>query len=623
MAKGEDKENLNKTSNSNINNNLIHQNIRRNYSNHKNNHNYYNINNNNNTKCNNLANNTLTFNNKTLKTIITNNKSKEEDTNDIINDHVDVNVNEDDGDDDDHVEINNLYTTSLNLMSVFNTTTTTASKGIPVFDDLNYQPQHRYIDRNKLMKLVMDGLGLKKAPNMQTVNISQEEYVTKYREYLQRVHMRKRRELREVLGEYDENILRPLEIFSIVSSGTFKSHNEFSLFRQKRNIDKEEDDRSYDNTDDYYNNKNQTLEERVKNILLLKKKYQKPRSTMKEREERKTNIRLMFALKEEILNLTSSDIEEANIRLVLIHSPILAIRNSKNKKTHTKPKNNSCTSSKKEGKKPLHQVNALNLKLYFISKSGKRVWLDGRKVDINVDLTKPDETHTQWLQFDVSKAVKTAVDNKRQQHVVLELICDNCKRVGARILNDAYNSAADALADKAEAEGHQLMPILNIIGHFDQSHRMMRPHKYDYSEHHEEATTQRHYHHHQTYKNNNNNKNRHNNRRTNCYKANQRCCRHSMEVTFKEIKGFEFIIQPKVFDAGYCHGRCPPRYNPAHHHALLQSLIWKQNHHKAPRPCCAPSKLVELEVLHVDEKDSEKLKISTWSDMKVVECACS
>lgn len=329
----------------------------------------------------------------------------------------------------------------------------------------------------------------------------------------------------------------------------------------------------------------------------------------------------MFALMPEILNLSSSDIEEANTRLVLIHSPILAIRNSKNKKTNArKPKKNSCSSSTTENQKISRHVNVLNIKLYFMQSSGKRILLDSQKLDIQVNLIKPDETHTQWLQFDVTKAVKSVLDDKQKEQVVFELQCDNCKRVGARFLNDAYNTSADVQVDDPSTEGYQLMPVLNIIGRFEQSQRSMRSHKYESHWNDEnsnkESKTQRHYHH-QSY-----NKNHHN-RRTNCYKSNQRCCRHSMEVTFKEIKGFEFIIQPKVFDAGYCHGRCPPRYNPAHHHAMLQSLIWKQNHHKAPRPCCAPSKLVELEILHVDEKDSEKLKISTWSDMKIVECACS
>lgn len=115
----------------------------------------------------------------------------------------------------------------------------------------------------------------------------------------------------------------------------------------------------------------------------------------------------------------------------------------------------------------------------------------------------------------------------------------------------------------------------------------------------------------------------HRGRRTECRGQNKKCCRHQMTVIFKDLKGFEFIIQPKDFDAGYCKGRCPPRYNPAHHHALLQSLIWKEDRKKAPRPCCAPSKLAELEILYFDENDTSKLKVSNWKNMKVLECACS
>ncbi|XP_034947145.1 bone morphogenetic protein 4 [Chelonus insularis] len=115
----------------------------------------------------------------------------------------------------------------------------------------------------------------------------------------------------------------------------------------------------------------------------------------------------------------------------------------------------------------------------------------------------------------------------------------------------------------------------------------------------------------------------HKGRRTECRGDNKKCCRHEMTVIFKDLKGFEFIVQPKNFDAGYCKGRCPPRYNPAHHHALLQSLIWKEDKRKVPRPCCAPSKLAELEILYFDENDPTKLKVSSWKNMRVLECACS
>lgn len=97
-----------------------------------------------------------------------------------------------------------------------------------------------------------------------------------------------------------------------------------------------------------------------------------------------------------------------------------------------------------------------------------------------------------------------------------------------------------------------------------------------------------------------------------------RCCRHSMEVTFKDVPGFEFILQPYKFNAGFCKGRCPPRYRPASQHALLQSLVYR-----APRPCCAPHELADIEVLHLDETDPSALKVSTWKGMQVQRCACS
>ncbi|XP_076281829.1 TGF-beta domain-containing family member maverick [Lasioglossum baleicum] len=115
----------------------------------------------------------------------------------------------------------------------------------------------------------------------------------------------------------------------------------------------------------------------------------------------------------------------------------------------------------------------------------------------------------------------------------------------------------------------------------------------------------------------------HRGRRTKCKGESKKCCRHELTVMFKDLKGFEFIVYPKTFDAGYCKGRCPPRYNPAHHHALLQSLLWKEDRKKVPKPCCAPSKLDQLMIVYFDENDSTQLKVSYWKNIKVLECACS
>ncbi|XP_076620312.1 TGF-beta domain-containing family member maverick [Colletes latitarsis] len=115
----------------------------------------------------------------------------------------------------------------------------------------------------------------------------------------------------------------------------------------------------------------------------------------------------------------------------------------------------------------------------------------------------------------------------------------------------------------------------------------------------------------------------HKGRRTKCKGESKKCCRHELTVMFKELKGFEFIVYPRTFDAGYCKGRCPPRYNPAHHHALLQSLLWKEDRKKVPKPCCAPSKLDQLMIVYYDENNSTQLKVSYWKNIQVLECACS
>lgn len=195
---------------------------------------------------------------------------------------------------------------------------------------------------------------------------------------------------------------------------------------------------------------------------------------------------------------------------------------------------------------------------------------------------------SRWVDIDVTSALQNWRETSKTVPLRLEIVCPDCGRSGW----------SPFVPNSPETE-----PILNVIGRNDDDHhreKRSRQHRH-FSQH--DGQRRR--------------------RKTDCTRDNQKCCRHPMDVVFKEIKGFEFIIQPKNFDAGYCRGRCPPRYNPAHHHAFLQSLIWKQDKSKAPRPCCAPSKLVELEVLHVDENDGTKMKVSTWSNMRVLDCACS
>lgn len=105
----------------------------------------------------------------------------------------------------------------------------------------------------------------------------------------------------------------------------------------------------------------------------------------------------------------------------------------------------------------------------------------------------------------------------------------------------------------------------------------------------------------------------------------KKCCRQKMEVNFKELGGFDFIIKPKVFSAYYCRGRCPPSYNVASDHALLQGWIYQKRKRsggrRVPRTCCVPSKLSPLAIVHLDQAGRPKLTF--WENVVADECKCS
>ncbi|KAG5900257.1 hypothetical protein JTB14_018236 [Gonioctena quinquepunctata] len=123
-------------------------------------------------------------------------------------------------------------------------------------------------------------------------------------------------------------------------------------------------------------------------------------------------------------------------------------------------------------------------------------------------------------------------------------------------------------------------------------------------------------------------------RRTDCLKGKRKrkCCRQNMKVALPKLPldEFKYIIEPKEYEAGYCHGLCPPNYNLATNHSMIQSIMHQMDKRNAsrtskkitPKTCCAPSKLAPLEILFVD-KDNSKLFVERWDNMKVIECACS
>ncbi|XP_054280950.1 bone morphogenetic protein 2 [Macrosteles quadrilineatus] len=218
----------------------------------------------------------------------------------------------------------------------------------------------------------------------------------------------------------------------------------------------------------------------------------------------------------------------------------------------------------------------LTLRVYLMENGGGRTLLDSRRLVL--------KDTSRWVELDVVPAVIYWISGQR--NLGLEVECDECSGRGVRLVSGTGPEASS------------FDPVLNVLltdrESYPRSPRAMEAeHRYDET------------------------------LGSDCRKGpnHGRCCRHSMEVVFKDVPGFEFILQPYKFNAGFCKGRCPPRYHPASQHALLQSLVWQM--YKVPRPCCAPHVLADIEVLHLDETDPSSLKVSTWKGMQVQRCACS
>uniref|UniRef100_A0A182UCT6 TGF-beta family profile domain-containing protein n=1 Tax=Anopheles melas TaxID=34690 RepID=A0A182UCT6_9DIPT len=197
---------------------------------------------------------------------------------------------------------------------------------------------------------------------------------------------------------------------------------------------------------------------------------------------------------------------------------------------------------------------------------------------------------SRWYQLPLEEAVRTWLDGSRK-NLGLELYCEGCHAQDVHIVHDS----------SPYFRSYDETPVLNVVGRLVQREKRSklqryRPQMRDYLS--PPKTTA-------------------------CTAGNKRCCRHPLLVDFRDIEGFDFIIQPKIFDAGFCRGRCPTKFNPATHHALLQSLLHEHIKYDVPKPCCAPSSLDHIDVLHADPKNPQWLKVSTWHNMRVLECACS
>jgi hypothetical protein len=213
---------------------------------------------------------------------------------------------------------------------------------------------------------------------------------------------------------------------------------------------------------------------------------------------------------------------------------------------------------------------------------------------INSDDTK--FTYKKWIPLDLTTTTKAWLQSS-ESSLSIDIYCESCSKYGLQIVNNHETNQGD------ESKNN---PALNIVGSVVRTKRKTGHRKHGQTEEAKDYTiTQP--------------------KKTFCRQdGDKKCCRHRWVIDFKELGGYDYIIQPRNFDAGFCDGTCPYKYNVANNHAFFQSLARHQlKNSNIPNVCCAPTRLVDMEVLHIDENDHKRLKVTTMKKMRVMKCSCT
>lgn len=226
----------------------------------------------------------------------------------------------------------------------------------------------------------------------------------------------------------------------------------------------------------------------------------------------------------------------------------------------------------------------------------------GRSFLFTKDITLPinsDDTkfiYKKWIPLDLTSTVNKWLQDK-EKTLSIDIYCESCSKYGLKIVNNHEANEGDELKNN---------PALNIVGSVVRTKRKTGHRKHGQLDEAKDYTiTQP--------------------KKTFCRQdGDKKCCRHKWVIDFKELGGYDYIIQPRNFDAGFCDGTCPYKYNVANNHAFFQSLARHQlKNSNVPNVCCAPSRLVDMEVLHIDENDHKRLKVTTMKKMRVMKCSCT
>ncbi|XP_050080346.1 bone morphogenetic protein 5-like [Anopheles maculipalpis] len=490
-------------------------------------------------------------------------------------------------------------------------------------------------NRTKLQEIVLEGLGLSALPDVRLMNISQQEYETKYAEYLDRVNRRHQ----SLTGNTVDGWHEQRHLYSFPGTDHALNHRKL---RRKRSLSNDFD-LVYIRFDIPTRNASTGEMTGFQSPSL----YHDPSTPGEDGEDEESSVvgdNPTNALEQtlhhsgrghrqslsELPPISPENIEESSLNIMLTRRQNSArSTNAHSKQQHHSPQSQQQQQQAHQVQQSPAQLHQHQLQTHGHRRKGRvrfkqhqhhtqhqqqqvpqqhpHLHMPGRTVTIHVyQLVEPYERHfltsktvavqeippngSRWYQLPLEEAVRTWLDGSRK-NLGLELYCEGCHAHDVHIVHDSspYFRTYDET------------PVLNVVGRLVQREKRSklqryRPQMRDYLS--PPKTTA-------------------------CTAGNKRCCRHPLLVDFRDIEGFDFIIQPKIFDAGFCRGRCPTKFNPATHHALLQSLLHEHIKYDVPKPCCAPSSLDHIDVLHADPKNPQRLKVSTWHNMRVLECACS
>ncbi|XP_058055303.1 bone morphogenetic protein 5-like [Anopheles bellator] len=482
------------------------------------------------------------------------------------------------------------------------------------------------VNRTKLLELVMEGLGLTAIPDVRLMNVSQQEYETKYAEYLDRVN--RRQELAAAAGDGDDYERR--QLFSFPGSDHTLNHRKL---RRKRSLNNDYD-LVYIRFDISTRNVSTTGEEMsgfqsspsIHPEDEPEAEEVTPAASKSPAEAATNGHRHRPQSLSELPPISPENIEESSLNIMLIRRQNSARSvNSHSKQQqqqqqqhqhhfHHHPQHQRSRGSQQTPAQ--HHQQQLRRKGRIKPKQppgggggggGTAGHGSGPTVTVHVyQLVDPYERHfltsktiavdeiapngSRWYQLPLEEAVRTWLDGSRK-NLGLELYCEGCHASNLYIVHDS----------SPFFRSHEETPVLNVVGRLVQREKRSKVQRYRPMLHDYQSPP----------------------KTTACKAGNKRCCRHPLLVDFRDIEGFEFIIQPKIFDAGFCRGRCPTKHNPATQHAMLQSLLHEHVKYDVPKPCCAPSSLDHIDILHPDTKNPQRLMVSTWPSMRVLECACS